>query len=142
MLTKSQKNGQNHKKTGKKRAIFPKRPFKRACPFKNGRLLYTAIIYGELLNIFLAESNYLRLLLISCRVLKERFCNVHSDNQSTQRHNIVQYPSYFGQFITKGFIFSADIEKKRHILYLFGKKKKKVNGIRNVNKVILKRNLK
>ena len=41
MLTKSQKSGQNHKKTGEKRAIFPKRPFKRACPFKNRQLRYT-----------------------------------------------------------------------------------------------------
>ena len=41
MSQKSQKNGQNLKKTGEKRAIFPKRPFKRACPFKNGRLSHT-----------------------------------------------------------------------------------------------------
>ena len=36
------------KKTGritKKRAIFPKRPFKRACPFKNGRHSNTGMIH-------------------------------------------------------------------------------------------------
>ena len=44
MSKKSQKNGRNHKKTGEKRAISPKRPFKRACPFKNGRLSNTGMI--------------------------------------------------------------------------------------------------
>ena len=32
MSKKAQKNGRNHKKTGKKRAIFPKRPFKTGMP--------------------------------------------------------------------------------------------------------------
>ena len=38
------KTGKFSKKTGEKRAIFPKCPFKRACPFKNGRLLYTDFV--------------------------------------------------------------------------------------------------
>ena len=32
MSKKAQKNGRNHKKTGKKRAILPKRPFKTGMP--------------------------------------------------------------------------------------------------------------
>ena len=42
MSKKAQKNGRNHKKTGKKRAILPKRPF------KTGDLV-TLLNYGQFL---------------------------------------------------------------------------------------------
>ena len=40
-------------KKNKKRAIFPKCLFKRACPFKSGRLLYTGV--GKFLEIVIAQ---------------------------------------------------------------------------------------
>ena len=42
MLPKSQKYGQNNKNTSEIRAIFPKRPYIRAYPYKYGRLRHTA----------------------------------------------------------------------------------------------------
>ena len=42
MCTKSQKDGQNHKNTGVRRAIFHKRPSRRARPSIDGRLGNTA----------------------------------------------------------------------------------------------------
>ena len=47
MCTKSQKDGQNHKYTGVKRAFFHKCPSRRASPSLDGRLLYTGDDYDE-----------------------------------------------------------------------------------------------
>ena len=50
------KEGRNHKKRGEKGVILPKRPFKQACPSKNGRLWHTGADYQTGHTLFLHSS--------------------------------------------------------------------------------------
>ena len=65
MCTKSQKDGQNHKNTGVRRAIFHKRPSRRARPSKDGRLGKVKIVSfwgGRQRSVAVSEAK-----LIMCR---------------------------------------------------------------------------
>ena len=56
MSPKSPKKRAFLKKRGGKSAIFPKRPLKQACPFKNGRLSNTAIGYPPGAHVALVDD--------------------------------------------------------------------------------------